>query len=389
MRKKSVGLVTPRIYTFGNAGDPLRLESGETLATVDICYETYGEPNEDRSNGILVLHALSGDAHAAGHHHPHDRRTGWWEDMIGPGRAFDTDRYWIICSNVIGGCKGSTGPGSIDTATGQPFGVSFPMLTVGDMVDAQKRLIDHLGIERLHAVAGGSFGGFQVLEWALRYPHMVRSAIVIASSSKLSAQGIAFNAVGRHAITNDPGWMNGAYYGTPGPVQGLAIARMIGHITYLSVPSMDSKFGRRLQSADRHCYDFTSEFAIETYLHHQGYSFTERFDANSYLYITRAMDYFDISESYGPLDEAFKDTAVKYLVVSYSSDWLFPTPSSREIVRAILANDGNVTFIEISSPFGHDAFLLEYEQLSAIVTPFLETSGDYSPSGQFSTGSRK
>ncbi len=371
MNKTSVGQVEEKRFSFGSLDDPMHLESGNVLGPVDIAYETYGEPNEDKSNAILALHALSGDAHVAGYHHPNDKRTGWWDTMVGPGKAFDTTKYWVICSNIIGGCKGSTGPGSINPETHQAYCLDFPMITVGDIVDAQKRLMDHLGISRLYAVVGGSFGGFQVLEWTLRYPDMVRSAICIASSARLSSQGIAFNAVGRHAILSDPGWENGCYYGSPGPVQGLAIARMIGHITYLSEPSLDSKFGRSLQSADRFSYDLTTDFKIESYLKYQGYSFTERFDANSYLYITKAMDYFDISESYGPLKEAFAAVHAKYLIISYSSDWLFTTGESRDIVKALLYNDKDVSFIEIDSPYGHDAFLIEHEHLTRIIIPFL------------------
>ncbi len=375
MSRNSVGLVAEQKFVFGDDGDPLVLESGDELGPVELAYETYGEPNEDRSNAVLILHALSGDAHAAGYHHHKDRRTGWWDDMIGPGKPFDTNRFWIICSNIIGGCKGSTGPGATNPRTGEPYGTDFPIITIGDMVEAQKRLVDHLGIERLYAVAGGSMGGFQVIEWTLRFPEMVRSALAIATAARISAQGIAFNTVGRHAITSDPGWREGRYHGTPGPVQGLAIARMVGHITYLSELSMDSKFGRRLQSADRFGYDFASEFAVESYLMHQGKRFTERFDANSYLYITKAMDYFDIERSYGPLDRAFAAVRAKYLVISYSSDWLFPTDQSKHIVRALNANDKDVSFIEIDSPYGHDAFLLETDRLSRIVRSFLDSVG--------------
>jgi len=372
MEKNSVGLVKEQRFTFGSREKPMELESGNVLGPVDIVYETYGEPNDGRSNAILILHALSGDAHAAGHHHPNDKRTGWWDNMVGPGKTYDTNKYWVICSNILGSCKGSSGPGTINPETGKPYGLDFPIITVGDIVEAQKKLIDHLGIEKLYSIIGGSFGGFQVLEWTLRYPQMVRSAVCIASSSNLSAQAIAFNAVGRHAIISDPGWRNGEYYGTPGPVEGLAIARMTGHITYLSGLSMDSKFGRRLQSADRFSYDFTTEFVVESYLKYQGYRFTERFDANSYLYITKAMDYFDVSRSYGPLNEAFSRVTAKYLIVSYSSDWLFTTEQSREIVRALLYNDRDVSFIEIDSQYGHDAFLLEHEHLTRIIRPFLK-----------------
>ena len=374
MNCNAVGLVEEREFTYA-ADRPVTLESGHSLGPITVRYETYGEPNADKSNAVLLCHALSGDAHAAGYHDPHDRRTGWWDCMIGPGRAFDTSKYWVICSNVLGGCKGTTGPGAIDPSTGEPYGPGFPVITIGDMVDCQRQLIDHLGIDRLYAIAGGSMGGFQVLEWSLRYPERVRSALCIAASARLTAQAIAFNAVGRHAITSDPGWNEGRYYGTPGPAQGLSIARMVGHITYLSEPSMDSKFGRRLQSADRISYQFGTEFAVESYLQYQGSLFTERFDANSYLYITRAMDYFDISSAYGPLVEAFSQALARYLVISYSSDWLFPTEQSREIVRALLANDREVSFIEIDAPYGHDSFLIEEEQLTRIIVSFLDCVG--------------
>ncbi len=377
MLKNSVGLVEERKFTFADDNEPLKLESGHTLAPVDITYETYGEPNEDKSNAILIVHALSGDAHAAGYHHPNDRRTGWWDEMIGPGKAFDTRKYWVICSNIIGGCKGSTGPASINPKTGACYCLDFPLITIGDMVEAQKRLIEHLGIERLFAIAGGSMGGFQVIEWMLRFPDMVRSALCIASSARLSAQALAFNAVGRNAITNDPGWNNGCYHGTPGPVQGLSIARMIGHITYLSEPSLDAKFGRKLRSADRFSYDFTTEFEIESYLKYQGMRFTERFDANSYLYITKAMDYFDIERNYGRLVDAFDVVRAKTLVVSYTSDWLFSSWQSREIVRALMSNGKDVSSVEMDSPYGHDAFLVEHERLAEVVVPFLESVSGY------------
>jgi len=371
MDRYSVGQVAPERFVFGSRDEPLELESGHTLGPVEIAYETYGQPNADRSNAILICHALSGDHHAAGVHSPHDRYTGWWDGMIGPGKAFDTDRYWVICSNIIGGCRGSTGPGSINPETGEPYGLDFPVVTVGDMVAAQKQLVDHLGITRLYSVAGGSMGGFQVLEWSLRHPEMVRSAICIASAARLSTQAIAFNAVGRSAITRDPEWQGGTYNGK-GPEKGLAIARMVGHITYLSELLLDKKFGRRLQSANRLSYNFSTEFAIESYLDYQGSAFTKRFDANSYLYITKAMDYFDIARSYGPLKQAFAAAQARYLFVSYSTDWLFPTAQSREIVRALLSRGKDVSFIDIESPHGHDAFLLEEEKLTRIVSGFLE-----------------
>jgi homoserine O-acetyltransferase/O-succinyltransferase len=371
MQRNSIGRVVPQSFTFGSADDPLVLESGHTLGPVTVAYETYGEPNAERTNAILICHALSGDHHAAGIHHPEDRYTGWWDGMIGPGKAFDTDIYWVICSNIIGGCKGSTGPCTLNPASGRPYALDFPVVTIGDMVDVQKRLVDHLAIPQLYSLAGGSMGGFQVLEWAVRYPERVRSAICIASSARLSAQAIAFNAVGRSAITRDPEWQQGRYNGK-GPEQGLAIARMIGHITYLSEMLMDTKFGRRLQSANRLSYNFSNEFAVESYLDHKGAAFTQRFDANSYLYITKAMDYFDLAHAHGSLKEALARMTARSLFVSYSSDWLFPTAQSLEIVRALLSNGNPVSFIEIDSPYGHDAFLLEEKRLTRIVAGFLK-----------------
>ncbi len=374
MERNSIGYVTPRTFTFGSKDAPMVLDSGRSLGSVDIVYETYGQPNEDRSNAILICHALSGDHHAAGVHDAHDRYAGWWDGMIGPGKAFDTHRFWIICSNIIGGCKGSTGPLSLNPETNEPYGLDFPIVTIGDMVQAQKQLIDHLQIDKLYSIAGGSMGGFQALEWSLRYPEMVRSVISIASAARLSTQAIAFNAVGRSAITRDPDWNDGRYNGR-GPEKGLATARMVGHITYLSEMLMDQKFGRRLQSANRLRYNFTTEFAIESYLDHKGSTFTERFDANSYLYITKAMDYFDIARSYGPLKEAFATTEAKYLFVTYSTDWLFPTAQSKEMVRALLSCGKPVSFIEIDSPYGHDAFLVEEEKLAKAISGFLTGVG--------------
>lgn len=378
MDRNSVGQVTPQKMTIGSQAEPMVLESGHKIGPVDIVYETYGQPNTDRTNAILVCHALSGDHHAAGRHSPHDRHAGWWDGMIGPGKAFDTRHFWVICANILGGCKGSTGPSSIDPDTGQPYGLDFPVVTIGDMVTAQKHLMDHLKVPQLYAVAGGSMGGFQVLEWSLRYPEMVRSAICIASAARLSTQAIAFNAVGRSAITRDPEWQGGQYSGK-GPEKGLAIARMVGHITYLSKMLMDAKFGRRLQSANRLSYNFETEFAVESYLDHKGSTFTDRFDANSYLYITKAMDYFDVARSYGPMKEAFAGTVARFLFVSYSSDWLFPTAQSKEIVRALLSAAKPVSFIDIESPYGHDAFLLEEEKLTRIVSGFLEGVGKEVP----------
>lgn len=374
IERHSVGLVDPQSYVFGSPEDPLVLDSGRTLGPVELVYETYGTPNEARTNAILICHALSGDAHAAGIHDPHDKRVGWWDVMIGPGKAFDTERYWVICANVLGGCKGSSGPRTTNPATGRPYGSDFPLITIGDMVAAQKRLVEHLGIERLFCVVGGSMGGFQALEWSLRYPDNVHSIICIAAGAQLSTQAIAFNAVGRHAITSDPDWQGGHYYDTAGPVSGLAIARMVAHITYLSEMALNDKFGRRLQSADRLSYDIHNEFAVESYLNYQGTRFTERFDANSYIYITKAMDYFDIRRTYGPLKDALAGTTARFLVVSYSSDWLFPKSQSQEIVRAMIAGDRDVSFVEIDSPQGHDAFLIDTDRLTRITSAFLDGS---------------
>ncbi|MBK8191156.1 MAG: homoserine O-acetyltransferase [Vampirovibrionales bacterium] len=369
---ESVGLSEKRYFTFASAESPMRLESGATLGPVTLAYETFGEPNEARDNAILILHALTGDSHAAGFYTRDDRKPGWWDNMIGPGKAFDTRRYWVICANAIGGCQGSTGPSSMNPATGASYGATFPMVTIGDIVDTQHALMTHLGITQWHSLAGGSLGGFQALEWMLRYPQAVASAICVASAARLSAQGIAFNAVGRHAIINDPNWREGAYYETgPGPDIGLATARMLGHITYLSELSLERKFGRKLQWADRIRYDFAAEFAVESYLHHQGQRFIERFDANSYLYLTKAMDYFDLRQKYGPLQEAFARIQASALVIAYSSDWLFPVEQSREIANALKQNRKDVTFVTLDSDYGHDAFLLETAQMTRLIQSFL------------------
>jgi homoserine O-acetyltransferase len=371
-KEKSVGIVKTEYYTFAYPPNELILESGEKLGPITLAYETYGRLNKDKSNAILILHALSGDAHAAGYHSLNDRKPGWWDIMIGPQKAFDTNKYFIICSNVIGGCKGSTGPNSINPKTGKPYGLSFPVITIKDMVNAQKHLIDYLGIKRLLSLAGGSMGGMQVLQWTVSYPDMCYSAIPIATAPYLSAQAIAFNEVGRQAILADPNWKNGNYYNTNKiPSKGLAIARMIGHITYLSEESMHKKFGRRLQDKDKYSYKFLTEFQVESYLHHQGDSFVKRFDANSYLYITKAMDYFDISAGYKSLVDAFKNVKAKFLVISFSSDWLFPPSQSKEIANALRKNLKDVSYVEIKSSYGHDAFLLESKQLTILIKKFL------------------
>jgi homoserine O-acetyltransferase len=368
---KSVGLVKTNYVTFAEPPNEMELECGQKLGPITLVYETYGTLSPQRDNAVLIVHALSGDAHVAGYHTPQDRKPGWWDLVIGPGKAFDTTKYFVICSNILGGCKGSTGPSSLHPATGRPYGPAFPVVTISDMVRAQSVLMDHLGIRRLLTVVGGSMGGFQVLEWAVRYPDRVASAIPIATSARLSAQGIAFNEVGRQAIMADPNWLGGDYYGRAVPRAGLAIARMIGHITYLSDEQMHAKFGRRLQDRREFGYDFKTEFEVESYLKYQGDSFVRRFDANSYLYITKSMDYFDLPARYGSLVRALEHVKAEFLVLSISSDWLFPTYQSKEIVKALKANGVPTTFLELNSPYGHDAFLLPNEQLSATIAGFL------------------
>lgn len=365
----SAGIVETKFFTFE---DSLMLECGRELAPVTIAYETYGTLNQSCDNVIMVYHALSGDAHAAGYHSENDKKPGWWDDMIGPDKAFDTNKYFVICSNFLGGCKGTTGPSSINPSTGKPFGIEFPVITIEDMVKAQRRLIEHLGIKSILTVAGGSMGGMQAMQWAIDYPEMVKSCIVIASTSRLSAQGIAFNAVGRNAIISDPNWNNGNYYGQENPSLGLSIARMIGHITYLSEESMQEKFGRQLQDKSKLDFNFDINFQVESYLKYQGESFVDRFDANSYLYITKAMDYFDLTAKYGSLTDAFKNSQAKFLVISFSSDWLFPSFQSKEIVRALMNVDKDVTYCDLESPYGHDAFLLEEKQQTKMIRGFLE-----------------
>jgi homoserine O-acetyltransferase len=367
----SVGYVELQSVTFPE----LPLDSGAVLAPVTIAYETYGRLNEDRSNAVLILHALSGDAHAAGYY-PGDTKPGWWETQIGPGKGFDTDRYFVICSNVIGGCKGSSGPSSINPATGKEYGLSFPMVTVGDMVRGQKLLVDYLGIERLLAVAGGSMGGMQALEWAVAYPDKVASCIAIAATQKHSPMQIAFNEVGRQAIMADPNWKGGDYYDGDPPDAGLAVARMIGHITYLSDESMREKFGRRLRGKETVGYDLSLDFEVESYLRYQGEVFTRRFDANTYLYITKALDYFDLSAGRGVLVEVFRDLPddMRFLVVAFSSDWLYPPYQSREIVHALKGNGLDCSYVEMRSSHGHDAFLLENKDLTRLIYHFLDTT---------------
>ncbi len=347
----------------------IELDCGKSLENVTVAYETYGNLNENADNAILIMHALTGDAHACGYHKG-DKKAGWWDNMIGSGKAFDTDKYFVICSNILGGCKGTTGPNSINPKTGKEWGLDFPVITIEDTVKVQKELIDRLGIKKL-TVAGGSMGGMQVLEWAIKYPEMVTNSIIIASSARLSAQNIAFNAVGRNAILSDPNFNDGNYYGKELPEKGLAIARMIGHITYLSDDAMHNKFARKLQDKDKPNFDFNIEFQVESYLEHQGQTFVNRFDANSYLYITRACDYFDIAQKYSSLEKAFEKSNSKFLIICFSSDWLFPPKQSKEIVNALMKTGKDVSFLEIQSPAGHDAFLLEFEAQTKVIKSFL------------------
>ncbi len=362
-------MVQTQYFDFAHPPHELVLETGEKLGPITVAYETYGKLNDQRSNAILILHALSGDAHAAGFHKG-DEKPGWWDDMIGPGKAFDTDRYFVICSNVLGGCKGTTGPSSINPKTGKKYGLDFPVISISDMVKVQKHLIDHLGIDQLLSVAGGSMGGMQALEWIASYPEKLKSAIVIASATKHSPQQIAFNEVGRQAIMADPHWKDGNYYGGHPPAKGLSVARMIGHITFMSETSMAEKFGRR-HGRNGKSHKFSNGFAVEEYLHNRGDNFVKRFDANSYLYITKAIDTFDVSRGKN-LYEVFKGIKAKVLVLAFKSDWLYPASQSREIVRACKLAGIDTTYCEIYSTYGHDAFLLEVEEETHLVKHFLK-----------------
>jgi homoserine O-acetyltransferase len=393
----SAGVVPAHTVSFEN----VPLASGRVLPLVEVAYETIGELSPARDNAILLCHALSGDAHVGGWREEDARaagwrpsdgpywsppeavfgdpdaspssnvKPGWWDPFVGPGKAFDTDRYFIICANVLGGCSGTTGPSSIDAERQKPYALDFPVVTIEDMVDVQVRLLDELGVEKLLAVAGGSMGGMQALSLAKRYPERVGGCLAIATTWRLAAQAIAFNEVGRTAILGDAGFRSGDYYDDGPPRHGLAVARMIGHITYLSDESMRQKFGRKLRERETPAFDFVTEFEVESYLAYQGKRFTERFDANTYLYMTKAMDYFDLSGGKGTLAEAFDGTPVRYLVMSFSSDWLFPTYQSREVVDALRCVGAEVSFAEIVSPYGHDAFLLEPEAQYAFIEPFL------------------
>lgn len=337
---------------------------------MEVAYETYGKLNESKSNAILIEHAFSGDAHAAGISHE-SGQPGWWDNMIGPGKGFDTDKYFVICSNVLGGCRGTTGPSSINPATGCPYGKSFPVITIDDMVRLQKMLIDSLGISRLLAVTGGSMGGMQALAWATEYPDAVAASIPIASTSRHSAQQIAFNEVGRQAIMADADWNEGNYYGSRPPARGLAVARMVGHITYMSDDSMREKFGRRLRGKTEFGFDFSVDFEVESYLRYRGSQFVDRFDANSYLYITKAMDYFDLANGYASLGAVLEKAKARFLVISFTSDWLYPSYQSLEIVNALRSRNRDVAYCELTSNYGHDAFLVDVAEEAELIRGFL------------------
>ncbi|MEN8127027.1 MAG: homoserine O-acetyltransferase [Planctomycetota bacterium] len=375
--KNSVGIVQTQTVRVVESDAPLRLKCGKDLGPIDVAYETYGQINEQKDNAVLICHALSGNAHAAGYHSAEDNKPGWWDIMIGPGKPIDTDKYYVICSNFLGGCSGTTGPSDVNPATGKPYGLDLPIITIEDTVHVQKLLLDKLGIDHLLAVVGGSMGGMQVLQWSISYPDFVDAAVCAASTVRLNAQSIAFDAVGRNAILADPNFDNGQYHGHEMPSRGLAIARMIGHITYLSEESMRKKFGRQLRAADRYKYDFNSEFSVETYLDYQGQTFIERFDANCYLYISKAMDYFDLIQEHGTLRQAFSKSNCRFLIVSFSSDWLFTPAQSEEIVEALGAEGKDVSYCNIYSPYGHDAFLLEAPMLGKLVGGFIDASAHH------------
>ncbi len=377
LKNNSVGIVETQTFTF----DFLELESGERFGPVVLAFETYGTLNKEKSNAILITHALSGDAHAAGLHKDQDN-LGWWDALIGPGKAFDTEKYFVICSNVLGGCKGSTGPSCINPKTGRSYALDFPLITINDIVNAQKRLVNHLGIEKLLSVVGGSMGGQQVLSWLVNYPRSLCSAVPIATTIKHSPQQIAFNEVGRQAIMADEHWKSGNYYGGVSPAKGLAVARMIGHITYMSDVSMAEKFGRAKKEAGEP-FKFTADFEVEGYLRYRGDNFVKRFDANSYLYITKAMDNFDAS-GFRLFQEVLRGNKAKVLIIAFKSDWLYPAYQSKEIVKACKLAGVETTYCEVDSSYGHDAFLLEVKEETHLIEHFLkkvfyayEVTGDY------------
>lgn len=365
--KSTLGIVKTQFVTFKN---DFFLESGRVLSKLTVAYEMYGEMNEAKDNVILVCHALTGNAHAAGVHRADDQKPGWWEEMIGPGRAFDTDKYCVICSNFLGSCQGTTGPASINGVTGEPYGLTFPVVTVKDMVKLQKRFIDSLGVDQLLSVAGGSMGGMQALEWAVTFPEKIKSIIPIATAGRITPMAISFNTIGRFAIMKDPNWKNGKYYGKTFPKDGLAIARMAGHITFMSDESFQQKFSRRYATFEG-IYDFEGYFEVENYLRYNGYKFTDNFDANSYLYIIKAMDIFDLSYGYGSYEEAFEKITAKTLFISFSSDFLFPVHQTEEMVKIMKDQGKTPEWVNIQSDYGHDAFLIEFDEQTKAIQGFL------------------
>jgi homoserine O-acetyltransferase/O-succinyltransferase len=366
-KKNEIGIVETKFFAF----DGIKLENGIRFGPVTLAYETYGELDRDKSNAVLVLHALSGDAHAAGFHQG-EKKAGWWDEMIGPGKAFDTDKYFVICSNILGGCRGSTGPSSINPKTNKPYALEFPLITIWDMVNCQKALIDSLGIDKLLCVAGGSMGGMQALAWLAHFPERIRGAIPIATALKHSPQQIAFNEVGRQAIMADPCWKEGNYYNGPAPAKGLSLARMIGHITYMSDVSMGDKFGRQRKNPEQEFKFNAADFEVEGYLHYHGDNFVKRFDANSYLYITKAMDNFDAARG-RDFHEALKGTKARVLVIAFKSDWLYPSYQAKEIVKACKLSGAGASYCEIDSTYGHDAFLLETKEETQLISHFLKS----------------
>jgi homoserine O-acetyltransferase len=370
----SVGRVEKKSFTFAEPPFEMKLESGAKLGPVTLAYETYGRLNPEKTNALLICHALSGDSHAAGYYQEDDPKPGWWDFMIGPGKAIDTDIYFVICSNILGSCMGSTGPASTPPGGTQPYGLNFPFVTIGDMVRAQNALLEHLGIQKLLSVIGGSIGGMQVLEWCIQFPEKVVSAIPIATTTRHSALSIAFNETARQAIMADPNWNRGDYYAGLKPDAGLAVARMIGHITYLSDESMRQKFGRRLQNKEDFSFQFDADFQVENYLRNQGKKFVDRFDANAFLYITKAADYFDLKRQYGAgaLVKAFENVQARFLLIAFTSDWLYPTFQSKDIVQALKKNGLDVSFCEIEADCGHDAFLLPIQRQTELIKGFLD-----------------
>ncbi len=380
--KSSVGWVKPDNVRLATEENPLELECGEELSPVDVEYECYGELNKRKDNVILICHALTGDAHAAGWDPDADKRPwrqdrpGWWDGMIGPGKPYDTDKFFVVCSNVLGSCYGTTGPRNIDPTTGEPYGMDFPVVTMGDWVRLERRLVDHLGISSLHTVSGGSVGGAQAMEWALAYPEMVGNVHIIGASDKLSAQGLAFNAVGRYAIMSDPKFNRGNYYGNEQPLDGLSVARRLAHITYLSDKAMERKFGRVLKNGERPRYEIVPEFEVESYLDHQGDKFVRRFDANSYIYITKAMDYYDASaRGNGNIQKAFESCNCRFLLVSFTSDWLYTPYQMKRLAKALVTADKMVSYVNIPSDAGHDSFLTEIDNMGAVADAHMEADG--------------